>query len=514
MKVIAGSIFLLIFMAKISVSAQMLKADLIVINAKIRTMDSAQPLAEAIAVKENKIIAVGKNAEIKKFADEQTKIFDAQGKLLIPGFNDSHVHFFAVGNALFRIELQDTSSPAEIAAKLKENLRFVPKEQWIFGGNWNHEKWKDKTLPTKELLDAVAPDNPVFLYNSNPQIVLVNSFALKLAKIDRNTKDIAGGEIMRDANGEPNGILKGKAVELVRKIAPNINQIDRAAVLQAASNYAASLGITTIQDVQSDDNFDVLTQLEKDGKLKNRVYECVSLYDFQKLDKSKFKRVSANGMVRSGCLKGFSEGDFEESAAIYELVSKADKADAHILMHAIGADANDIILSIFERVTQTNGAKDRRFRIEHAHNFREKDLKRFAETQTIASMQPFLFFSANGSDAERFRSIADAKVSLAFGSDASMKSFDPLDGIYAAVYRGKSAKTKFTVEEAVRAYTLGAAYAEFQENVKGTLSVGKLADFVILSHDIFSITPNNIRKTKVLTTLMNGRIVYRSDEKK
>lgn len=492
-------------------SAQTLKADLIVVNAKIYPMDAAKSFAEALAVKQNKIIAIGKNAEIKKLADAETVTLNAQGKLVIPGFNDSHVHFFAVGYALFRVELQNVSSSPEIADKLKENLRFVPKGQWIFGGNWNHEKWKNKTLPTKELLDAVAPDNPIFLYHSNPQIALVNSFALKLAKIDKNTKEIADGEIVHDANGEPNGILKGKAVERVRKIAPNLNQIDKSAILEAASNYAASFGITTIQDVHSDDNFEVLQEMEKRGGLKNRVYECVSLYDFKKIEPAKLKRGSDKKLVRSGCLKGFSDGDSADSAELYELIAKADKANAQVLMHAIGAEANDIVLSIFERVRQSNGGRDRRFRVEHAQGFREKDLKRFSETETIASMQPFLFFSANGSDAERFRAIADAKVSLAFGSDASMKSFSPFDGIYAAVYQGKAGKPQYTVAEAVRAYTFGSAFAEFQENVKGTLTVGKLADFVILSDDIFSVNPDDIRKIKVLTTVVDGRIVYRAN---
>lgn len=510
MKFVAFGLFVLyVFLNPLS--AQTLKADLIVINAKIRTMDAAKPFAEAVAVKQNKIIEIGKNSEIKKLAGAETKIIDAQGKLLIPGFNDSHVHFFAVGNALFRVELQNAASPQEIAAKLKGNLRFVPKGQWIFGGYWNQEKWKDKTLPTKELLDAVAPDNPVFLYHSNPQIVLVNSLALKLAKIDKNTKELADGEIVRDEKGEPNGILKGKAVELVKRIAPKLNRIDQSAVLEAASNYAVSLGITTVQDVHSDDNFAVLQEMEKRGVLKNRVYECVSLYDLKKIEFAEMKRVSDKKLIRSGCLKGFSDGEREESAELYELIAKADKANAQVLMHAIGAEANDLVLSLFERVRQTNGIKDRRFRIEHAHGFRNQDLQRFAETQTIASMQPFLFFSANGSDAERFRTIADAKVSLAFGSDASMKSFSPFDGIYAAVYRGKAGKTKFTVEEAVRAYTVGSAFAEFQENVKGSLSVGKLADFVILSDDIFSVAPHDIQKIKVLTTIVDGRIVYKAN---
>lgn len=500
--------FLVFLAVSIPLSAQTPKADLIVLNAKIRTMDSVKPFAEAIAVKQNKIIAVGKNAEIKKFADAATETIDARGKLLIPGFNDSHVHFFAVGNALFRVELQDVSSPQEIAEKLQKNLQFVPKGQWIFGGNWNHEKWKDKRLPTKESIDAVSPDNPVFLYNSNPQIVLVNSFALKLAKIDKAAKEIAGGEIVRDANGEPNGILKGKAVELVKKIAPNGSEIDKKAVLEAASNYAASLGITSVQDVHSDDNFEFLAELENGEKLKNRVYECVSLYDLKKIESTKLKRISAKGLVRSGCLKGFSDGDREETESLYRVVSEADKTDAQVLLHAIGAEANDIVLSIFERVKQTNGAKDRRFRNEHAHNFRLEDLPRFTATKTIASMQPFLFFSADGTDAERFRAISDAEVSLAFGSDASIKSFDPLDGIYAAVYRGSPRKQTFTVAEAVRAYTYGSAYAEYQENVKGTLSVGKLADFVILSDDIFTINPNAIGKAKVLTTVTDGKIVY------
>lgn len=485
-----------------SVNAQKLTADLVIINANVHTIDEKTPNAEALAVKDNKIISVGKNSEIRAFIGENTQKIDAAGKLVIPGFNDSHVHYFGIGNQFYSIDLSKVKTPLETVEKIKHYVRFLPKGQWIQGGAWNNENWTPNNLPTKGLIDDATPDHPVFIYHVNPQMVLVNSLALKLAGIDKNTKEISGGEIVRDANGEPNGILKGAAISLVRKLVPIAATQNKLAVAETATNYAASLGVTSVQDVHSDDEIEIFRELVRQNKLKTRIYDCIPLFSWRKLVNRGLRRATGDAMLRQGCLKHFSDGDDEAIPELVKEISAADKADLQVMMHAIGNRANDIILTIFEQVIKENGAKDRRFRIEHAHNFRLQDLKRFSKTKTIASMQPFLFYY--GQNTEPYRELLDSGGLLAFGSDASIIDLNPFDGIYAAI------KDDFSVGEAVRAYTYGAAYAEFQENIKGTISVGKLADFVILSQDIFTINPNEIRQTKVLMTVMDGKIVYQT----
>lgn len=486
----------------VTANAQRLTADLVVINANIHTIDEKIPRAEAFAVKGNKIIAVGKTSEIRTFIGENTQTINAEGKTVIPGFNDSHVHFFSIGNQFFSIDLSKVKTPQEAVEKIKHYVRFLPKGQWIQGGAWNNQNWTPNDLPTKDLIDAATPEHPVFLYNSNPQIVLVNSLALKLAGIDKNTKEISGGEIVRDANGEPNGILKGAAVSLVRRLMPLAATKNKLAVAETAANYAASFGVTSVQDVHSDDEIETFRELARQNKLKTRIYDCIPLYDWRKLVNRGLRRATGDAMLRQGCLKHYSDGDYESIPELFNEISAADKADLQVMMHAIGNRANDVVLTIYEKVLKENGAKDRRFRIEHAHNFRKQDLKRFGNSKTIASMQPFLFYK--GQNTEPYRELLDSNGLLAFGSDAAMIDLNPLDGIFAAV------KENFSVEEAVREYTYGSAYAEFQENVKGTISVGKLADFVILSHDIFTINPSKIRQTKVLLTVMDGKIVYQA----
>lgn len=480
-------------------------ADLVIINAKIRTMDKNQPQAEALAVNGSKISFVGTNRQIRPLIDTSTKTIDAKGRLVLPGFNDSHVHFSGIGNLFSTIDLRGAKSPQEVVEKIEYFVKFLPKGRWILGGYWNNENWTPSDLPTKELIDKAAPDNPVFIYNSNPKTALANSLALKLAKIDKNQKDIAGGEILRDRNDEPTGILKGSAIKLVSSVIPKLHNQNWAEVIETASNYAASFGVTSVQDVHSDNLIEIYRQLERDGKLKTRVYECTRLSDWKKLADAGIQKASGNGMIRGGCLKHFSDGDFEYLPTLSEQVLAADRANLQVMIHAIGRNANEIVLTVFENVLNKNDLKDRRFRVEHAHNFRAEDLQRFGKSKIIASMQPHLFYGN-----EPYRNLMDSGTVLAFGSDASITDFNPLLGIYAAVKRGLSSNDDqgISIEEAVRAYTLGSAYAEFQENVKGTITVGKLADFIILSDDIFSINSNDIRKVKVLTTVMDGKIVY------
>jgi predicted amidohydrolase YtcJ len=535
-----------------SVNAQKIMADLAIINANVRTMDAAKPKAQAVAVLGNKIVWVGANTEIKQLIGQKTKVIDARGGLVLPGFNDSHVHFLDGGAGLSSVDLRDAKTPQEFVQRIKDFAAKLPKGRWILNGNWDHENWTPNDLPTAAMIDAVTPDNPVFINRLDGHMALANSLALKLAGVDKNTKDVPGGEIVRDAEGNPTGILKDEAMGYVQRVIPDMSFEQKLEVLETASNYAASLGVTSVQDMSAGTDVGVYQELLRQGKLKTRVYAVSTLNDWARWQRTGVTHAFGNEMLRVGGLKGFMDGSLgsttawfyeayldkpdskglalEEPAKIYERVSGADKAGLQVMIHAIGDRANDELLKIYERVEKENGPKDRRFRVEHAQHLNQDIIKRFGSQKIIASMQPYHAIDDGRWAWKRleekrlkgtyaFRSLLDNGVVLAFGTDWYVAPLNPMLGIYAAVTRrtlddknpdGWIPEQKISVEEAVRAYTIGSAYAEFQENVKGTISNGKLADLVILSDDIFSINPNEIRNVKVLTTIMNGQIVYQA----
>lgn len=539
-----------LFLSAVLISAQNLTADLILVNAKVRTMDEAKPSAEAIAVIDNKIVAVGSNAEIRSMSGAKTKMIDAGGKLVIPGFNDAHVHFLEGGYQLSSVDLRDAKSPAEFTQRIKDFTAKLPKGRWILGGKWDHENWSPNNLPTAAMIDAVTPDNPVFIDRLDGHMALANTLALKMAGVDKTTKDVAGGEIVRDSAGNPSGVLKDAAMNYVGKVIPAFTFAEKLEQAQAATDYAASLGVTSVHDMSAGSDVAVYQELARLGKLKTRIYGCSPLTDYARWEKAGVFRAFGNDWIRVGCLKGYADGSLgsttawffapyldapntsglasDEISQIPQNVKNADKAGLQVNIHAIGDKANDTILSIYEKVTQENGARDRRFRIEHAQHLRFADIKRFGEAKVIASMQPFHLaddgrWAFKRLDEPRlkgtyaFRTLLDSGATLAFGTDWYVAPLNPMLGVQAAVTRqtldGKNPsgwipEQKITVAEAVRAYTNGSAYSEFQENVKGSISTGKLADFVILSDDIFTINPNDINKTKVLTTIVGGKIVY------
>jgi predicted amidohydrolase YtcJ len=527
-----------------------LKADLVVINANVRTMDKAKPQVQAFAVLGNKIVAVGSNAEIKQLVGANTKIIDANGKLVLPGFNDAHVHFLDGGAGLSSVDLRDAKTPSEFVERIKNFAAKLPKGRWIQNGNWDHENWSPNDLPTAAMIDAVTPDNPVFINRLDGHMSLANSLALKLANVTKDTKDVEGGEIVREANGNPTGVLKDAAMNYVYRVIPEMPFEQRLEALEAATNYAASLGVTSVQDMSAGTDVGVYQELLRQGKLKTRIYAVSTLSDWQRWQRTGVTHGLGSEMLRVGGLKGFADGSLGSTTAwfyepyldapksyglasdeipnMFEKVSNADKNNLQVMIHAIGDRANDEILKIYERVEKENGAKDRRFRIEHAQHLNADLIKRFASAKVIASMQPYHAiddgrWAFKRLDEKRlkgtyaFRSLLDAGANLAFGTDWFVAPLNPMFGIYAAATRrtldGKNPngwlpEQKITVEEAVRAYTSGSAYAEFQENAKGTLTVGKLADFVILSDDIFTINPNEIRRVQVLKTIMDGRVVF------
>lgn len=473
-------------------------ADLILVNADIRTLDSKRPRAEALAVKAGRIIAVGSNNIVRKLAREQTHLIDARGKLVLPGFNDSHVHFTAIGNRFSHLDMRGMTSRSEILDEIARYSQFLPKGRWMIAGGLTLEKLEPAASLPLEMLDKVSPANPLIIYIEGSRSVITNSAAMKIAGISSATRDLSDGSIRRDSGDRPTGIFTGNSAELIRRHIPRDHSHNWAEIAETASNYAASLGITSVQDVHSDDVVQTLEHLDKAGRLKTRVYECLGIDAWQRA------KVSSRGLVRGGCVKGTTFGIEEEVEELKASVAQADKAGLQVMIHAIGARSNRNALDAFDHAAKVNGPRDRRFRIEHAARADPADMPRFARSKIIASMQPHLFYS--GPDhGEDYRSIFDAGVVMALGSDASMTDFDPLYGISAAVNSGTRS---LTVEEAIRGYTQTAAFAEFQEDVKGTLATGKLADFVILSEDIFSIEPSRISTAKVLLTAVDGKIVY------
>jgi predicted amidohydrolase YtcJ len=499
---------LTVVLLAVNAAAQAGGADLIIINANVRTMASAQQRAEAIAVSGGEIIAVGSTRAVQALADESTKVIDAAGKLVLPGFNDAHVHFAAVGNIFSSLPLKEIKTPKELREKLSFFVRFLPKGRWILGSGWDNRSWIPNDPPNRAIVDDITPDNPLLIYNWDASAAFVNSAAMKIAGIDKDTKVPVGGTIIRNADGEPTGVLRGKAIDLVARLVPKDHIRDWPAIIETASNYAASFGITSVQDTHSDDIYDVLRALHKQGKLKTRVYDCISLQSWKKLADARVKAASGDAMVRRGCMKFFAEEDGEDIAELERDVAGADKAGLQIAIHAIGEKPNQTVLDIFEKTIKANGARDRRLRVEHAHHTPVADWPRFARSNIIASMQPWLFYGDNGSGNDDFKKIFGMSTLVAFGSDASMVDLNPIMGVFAAV-NGKNA---ISVEQALRAYTLGSAFAEFQEKVKGTIEVGKLADFVILSDDVFSIDRAKIRNVRAEKTIMNGKVVFESAE--
>src|SRR5262245_54232144 len=529
-------------------------ADLVLINGKIWTVNDKRPEVEAVAVLGNRIAAIGSTEEIRKWIVENTKVIDLQGKRATPGFNDSHVHFLDGGMGLASVQLRDARTPEEFRDRIRDFAAKLPKGRWILNGNWDHENWTPPALPTRRLIDAVTPDNPIFINRLDGHMCLANSLALKLAGVTRETSDPPGGTIVRDANGEPTGVLKDAAMSYVNKVIPNPSEEVIAEAIRAAMHYAAENGVTSVQDMSaSPEVFAVYQRLLANGELTVRVYGLQPLSEWGRLARAGVRAWFGNDRLKIGGLKGFADGSLGSTTALFfepyldapktsglpsdemfpegkmlNNILGADRAGLQVAVHAIGDKANKTILDMFAEVEKRNGARDRRLRIEHAQHLRPKEIKRFGAERVIASMQPYHAID-DGRWAENrigpnrakgtyaFRSLLDAGAMLAFGSDWFVAPMEPLMGIYAAVTRrtldgkhpqGWVPEQKITVAEAVRAYTMGSAYAEFAEQNKGMIQIGQLADLAVLDKDIFTIPPTEIETARVQLTILDGRVVY------
>jgi predicted amidohydrolase YtcJ len=550
------TIFLSLIMSVVQTNAGPLAPDLVIVNASVHTMNEAQPHAEAVAVLGNRIVAVGSTAEIRAQTGSKTRVVDAGGKNVFPGFNDAHVHFLSGGYSLSSVDLRDAKSPQEVARRLSEYAKNIPKGRWILGGDWDHEKWPGTPLPTREMIDAATPENPVFVNRLDGHMALANSLALKLAGVTKETKEPAGGVVVRDKSGEPTGVLKDAAENLVERAVPAKSFEENRAAAKAATEHAAKMGVTSVTDMSAGDDVGVYQYLLEHGELRNRIYAIRSIVSWEVLAKTGVRAGFGSDMLRIGGLKGFSDGSLGSTTAFFfepyndspntrgllfdqmlpegimlKRVEGADKAGLQVMIHAIGDEANFRILEIYRQTAEANGTRDRRFRIEHAQHLRTNEIPRFGSQKVIASMQPYheaddgrwcdkRIGPARSKGTYAFRTLLDTGAVLAFGSDWTVAPLNPLEGIKAAVTRqtldgkhpnGWNPEQKISIDEAVRGYTIGSAYAEFAEKVKGSITPGKLADIVMLDRDIYSGDPAEIDKARVVMTIMDGRIVFEAN---
>lgn len=535
-------------------------ASVILVNGKVWTENPAHSRAQAVALDGQRILAVGEDSAIRKLAGPDTKIIDLGGRLLLPGFNDSHVHLLLGGQSLITVQLRDANSQTRFKERIAQFAKSLLKGVWIRDGMWDHQRWKPAALPNHQLIDDVCGDHPAILWRIDGHMILVNALAMQLAGIDRNTKDVPGGEIERDKDGNPTGILKDAATALVLRVLPPLSAEEQDRAMEAAMHEAAAHGVTSVQnmadtseDRRQPDNFREFQKLERAGKLTFRIYESMPVRDWKILADPGVVAPFGNPYLRIGNLKAFADGALGSETAwmdepfashpgysglaspdlldiehFYDAVRQADRAGLQISIHAIGDRANRTILDLYARLEKENGPADRRVRIEHVQHLHPDDYARFGKLGVIASMQPYhaiddgrwaetIISAERIKSSYAWKSLLDSRATLAFGSDWPVAPLDPVMGIYAAVTRrtldGKNPggwipEQRISVAQAVHAYTMGSAIAEHQDAVKGSIEPGKLADLVILSDDIFSIPPEAIEKTLVEMTIFDGKVVY------
>jgi predicted amidohydrolase YtcJ len=529
-------------------------ADLVLLNGTVWTVNPEQPWAEAVAVEGEKILQVGSTEEIQEMVGSHTQVIDLRGNLVLPGFIDSHTHFLDGGFSLMSIQLYDAESREEFVARVKAKAQEIEDGEWILNGNWDHQKFDPPELPRKEWIDEVTTHNPVFINRHDGHMGLANSLALKIAGITKDTPSPDGGEILKDpTTREPTGILKDAAMDLVAEHIPEPSLNEKIKAAEVALKHASEFGVTSIHDMAYASNFEVYQELLKAGKLTARLYVYIQIPEVEVYSRLKLKTPFGNDLLKIGGLKGFVDGSLGSSTAYFfepyqddpekkgllhshmfpegimeKRIREADRAGLQVAVHAIGDRANHLLLDIFERVIGEGGERDRRWRIEHAQHLVPEDLDRFAKLRIIASVQPYHAID-DGRWAEKkigrkrceytyaFKSLLEKGVILTCGSDWTVAPLNPLTGIYAAVTRqtldGKNPEgwfpeQKISLEEAIKCYTLNGAYAEFAENIKGSIETGKLADLVVLRQNIFKIPPEEIKETEVVMTIFNGEVIY------
>jgi predicted amidohydrolase YtcJ len=522
---------------------------LAVVNARMWTGDARRPWADGMAISGDRITAVGSSAEVRKLTTSATRIIDAHGMMVTPGFIDAHVHFLAGGFGLSSVQLRTAKTPQEFIRRIAEYARTLPAGAWITNGDWDHEQWGGE-LPRRDWIDSVTPNNPVWVNRLDGHMSLANSATLRVAGIAKATAEVAGGTIVRDEHGEPIGIFKDNATSLVDRVQRDPPPDAQERALDAAMRYVAGNGVASVTHMGSWSDLTVFERAHTAGRLRTRIYAAVPLSTWVQLRDTIQARGRGDTWLKIGALKGFVDGSLGSHTAamlepftdapndiglfvnspeqLYAWTSGADSAGLHVIVHAIGDRAIRTQLDSFQRVERENGARDRRFRIEHAQHVAPPELPRFAALGVIASMQPYhaiddgrwaekVIGHERGKGTYAFKSLLDNHTRLAFGSDWFVAPATPLEGIYAAVTRrtldganpdGWYPEQKITVEDALHAYTSGAAYASYDERDKGMLERGKLADFVMIDRDITRIAPQEIAQARVMMTVVGGRIIH------
>lgn len=528
------------------------KADIVIYGGSVWTgLSTGRGQPAAVAIANGNILAVADSAQIASRVGSKTEVLQARGGLVLPGFADGHTHFIDGGFQLASIDLRDAATPQEFVRRIKEYATRLKPGEWITGGDWDHTLWRGAPLPRHEWIDSVTPDNPVFMSRLDGHMALANRAAMEAAKVTRTTPAPSGGEIVRD-RGEPIGIFKDAAMSLISRAIPDPSPEQRDSALVRALAFAASLGVTATGHMSASwADLASYKRLERAGRMTIRVATYLPLDDWRTVADSVQKNGAGDDWVRIGGVKGYMDGSagsrtayffepFSDSAGYYGLmrhpesdmrawIGGADSAGVQVAVHAIGDRANAILLAIFDSVARAHGARDRRFRIEHAQHLRPEDIRRFGERRVISSMQPYHAIDDGRWVEQRigpvriqttyaFRTLLDTQAPLAFGSDWTVASLDPMMGVYSAVTRrtldnknpsGWVPAQKITVAEALRAYTYGNAWATFNEQKWGTLAAGRYAYVVVLDRDPFAVAPESLGTIKPRYTIVGGKVVYR-----
>ncbi len=546
-------------------SARIAPAEILILHAKVYTPGSQSPWAQAVAIRHGKIAAIGTDEVVGKMRGIGTKVIDAGGKLVLPGFTDCHVHFYEGSLALDRVNLDGLTTVAQIQAALRAYAVKHPGDSWVLGRGWNYAVFGDVALPHKKYLDELFPNRPVFLEGYDGHTFWANSKALAIAGVTKNTPDPLNGSVVHDPQtGEPTGALKEDADKLITKAIPPVEEVDKLKALRSGMKWANQNGITRVHSAGGDfENLSLLDQLRQDRQLSVRFLISYRLdaYDLRKEDleaiESSRKKyhddwISTNAvkMMLDGVIETHTAallepytdqpntrgGIFWEVPKYQNAVIELDKRGLQLFTHAIGDFAIRTALDTYELAEKKNHTKDHRPRIEHIETIDPADVPRFAKLGVIASMQPLHSYPDadtldvwarnigpdRASRAWLWKSIAEAGGRYAFGSDWPIVTLNPWQGIQTAVTRqtfdGKPSSgfvpsQRLTVAQAVDGYTLGAAYAGRREKTEGSIEPGKFADIIILDRNIFEIDPHNIGETKVVITIVGGKIVYEAENK-
>lgn len=519
----------------------MFEPSLAILNANVVTLNPKQPRAEAVAIHDGIIVAVGSNREIRKHVGRKTRIVNAKDKTIVPGLVDCHVHMTGFGHSSQSLDLRNAKSMTEVQKRLREFAEKNLGRDWILGGKWDQERFSEKCYPTRWDLDAAVRDKPVFLTRVCGHLGVVNSAALKLAGITKRTA-VHGGEVdLDEATGEPNGILRENAMDLVWKVKPKPMQEELEEACVVACKEAVEAGLTCVHwMVTSADEINTICKLGAEGKLPLRVCLGISVDLLDELVRLGLPTGFGNDMVKIGFVKILADGSLGARTAALEepysdkpetagmmlytqkklnrLVLKAHKAGLQLAIHAIGDRAVDVVLKSYEKALKEHPRKNHRHRIEHCSVLNPRLIKRMKRSNIIASVQPHFvvsdFWAADRVGKTRarwvypFKTLIREGLVVVSGSDCPVELIDPLLGIWAAVARKSFAEEGLTVEEALKTYTSNAAYASFDEYKRGTIEVGKHADMTVLSDDLYCVPPDGIRKISVEMTVVDGKVVY------